>query len=89
MQLTDANDAFNPTKNDDVTSGPRLFLMSMEFTFQASSALTKAFDLSLLIQILLESDNKADGKTPIAVPTPVVVDNEPETETEMPPNGRQ
>jgi hypothetical protein len=31
----------------------------------------------LLIQILLESDNKADGKTPIAVPTPVVVDNEP------------
>jgi hypothetical protein len=43
----------------------------------------------LLIQILLESDNKADGKTPIAVPTPVIVDNEPETETEMPPNGRQ
>ncbi len=39
MQLTDANDAFNPTKNDDVTSGPRLFLTSMEFTFQASFSL--------------------------------------------------
>ena len=36
MQLTDANDAFNLTKNDDVTSGPCLFLTSMQFTFQAS-----------------------------------------------------
>jgi hypothetical protein len=50
MQLTDANDAFIPTKNDDVTSGPRLFLTSMEFTFQASSALNAYYNHVKLYQ---------------------------------------